>query len=86
MNQFEEFNKYYLKQFKEGININEEDEQIFEEKSDLNNSNEENRYIEKTSGEISSSQILNSEPKKYHIYTLVYKKKIIEEIKKIYKL
>ena len=86
MNQFEEFNKYYLKQFKEEININEEEEEIFEEKSDLNNSNEENRYIEKASGEISSSQILNSEPKKYNIYTLAYKKKILEEVKQIYKL
>ena len=86
MNQFEEFNKYNIKQFKEENNINEEDEQIFEEKSDINNCNEKNSCIEKGSGTISNSQRLNYEPKKYHIYTLAYKKKILEEVKQIYKL
>ena len=82
LNLFEEFTTYNLIKSKKNENNEEKakEEEIFKEKIDVNNNNENNRFLEKRRGKISNSKKLISLPKKYQTYTLNYKKKIVKEV------
>ena len=89
MNQIEEFKNYYLPRLKE-----EESEIFFEEKDKENceeienkeiNNEVKNQNIEIILKKIeSTSKRLRSLPKRYKIYTLDFKKHILEIVNKLY--
>ena len=83
----EEFNHYYLKQSNEYSeeeqyedNNKEEEELEIEDKIINNEDNESLQGKERV--KFVTSRRLRVLPKKYHIYTLAYKKKVIDEVNK----
>jgi hypothetical protein len=84
MNTNEEFDNYYLHQINEEesqINLDEEEDiEISEEKENNIINKEEPKTEKKSRINDSTSKRLRSLPKRYRIYTLDYKKQIIEEV------
>ena len=90
--QLEDFNNYYLMKLKEDENednMNGQEEievQLSEEKKDEINNKENIKCFEVSESKNSNSKNMDCLHKRYQTYTIEYKKKIIEEVRQIYKL
>ena len=82
MNQIEEFNNYYLQQWEEYSEESEYEELIEKEEEKINISVEESKIKKIKNLNSATSKRLSVLPKRYQIYTLEYKKKILEEVNK----
>ena len=80
MNPIEEFNNCYLQQSKE-YSEEPEYEEIIEKEEGKTNLNIENIKLKKIKNlNSATSKRLRTLPKRYQIYTLEYKKNILEEV------
>lgn len=78
MNPREEFNNYYLQQWKE-YSEESQYEEIIEKEEEKTNANIEDIKNKKINN---LNVTLRALPKRYQIYTLEYKKQILEEVNK----
>ena len=85
MNQYEEFNNYYLLSSKDDLNpyyLEEprDEEEVEEEGNNIINIEEKKEKPKKVRFKISTSKKLKSTPSRYHTYTLDYKRQVIAQV------